>query len=61
MSKSLQAHTKRDKQFQIRSDLSLMKISIQTQTKTLIKLKFGDLKFALSLKIILLVLIDVSS
>jgi hypothetical protein len=46
MTNSLQAHTKSDKQFQIRSDLNLMTISLQTDSKTPSKLKLGDQKFA---------------
>jgi hypothetical protein len=47
MSKSLQAHTESDKQFQIVSDLSLMTLSHQDHYKTHSKLKLFDLKFAL--------------
>jgi hypothetical protein len=47
MTNSLQAHTKSDQQFQIRIDLGLMTISIQTHTKTPSKLKLCDKKFAL--------------
>jgi hypothetical protein len=42
MTNSLQAHTKIDQQFKIRSDLNLMTISLQTHTKTPSKLKFSD-------------------
>jgi hypothetical protein len=51
MTNSLQAHTKIDQQFQIKSDLNLMAISLQTHYKTPSKLKFCDLKFALSIQI----------
>jgi hypothetical protein len=48
MTNSLQAHTKSDQQFQIRSELNFMPISLQTHTKAPSKLRFSDLKFALS-------------
>jgi hypothetical protein len=38
MTNSLQGQTKGDKQFQIRSDLNLVTISLQTHTKTPSKL-----------------------
>jgi hypothetical protein len=47
MTNSLQAQTKSDKQFQIMSDLNLMTSSLETHTKTLSKLKFGDKNFVL--------------
>jgi hypothetical protein len=42
MTNSLQVRTKSEQQFQIRSDLNLETISLQTHNKTPSKLKFGD-------------------
>jgi hypothetical protein len=40
MANYLQVYTKSDQQFQIRSDLNFMTISLQTHTKTPYELKF---------------------